>query len=174
MTDQLERVWVWLHTAEGTKIFRYSMVSVISTAVSFVVLALVYGFRVWTEVPSTIFANSVATFPSYWLNRRWAWGKGGRSRLTREVLPFWAMSAAGIAFSIIGASLARNVGQAHHLGHIEETALVLLANILSFAIFWTLKLMLFNRLFRVPGLLEEIEEHVSGDADEHPEGVGVR
>ena len=73
MSERIERLWAWLHTHEGRKIFRYTMVSVISTAVSFVVLALVYGvLRLWTEVPSTVFANSVATFPSYWLNRQWA------------------------------------------------------------------------------------------------------
>lgn len=164
----MTRIWAWLHTREGIKIFRYSMVSVVSTGVSFSVLALVYGLRVWTEVPSTIFANSVATFPSYWLNRNWAWGKGGRSHLTKEVLPFWVMSATGIAFSMIGAALARDYGISHHIGHLEETGIVLGANILSFAIFWTLKLMLFNRLFRVPTLLEEIDEKVRIE-----EGVGA-
>ena len=58
-----------------------------------------------------VFANAVATFPSYWLNRNWAWGKSGRSHLMKEVVPFWVMSAFGIAFSIVGASVAR------HLGH---------------------------------------------------------
>jgi hypothetical protein len=58
------RFYDWLHTHEGRKIFRYTMVSVISTAVSAVVIVLVYGVaKVWTEVPSTIFANAVATFP---------------------------------------------------------------------------------------------------------------
>lgn len=173
MTERLQRLWAWLHTPEGTKIFRYTMVSVISTGVSFTVLLLVYGvFRWWDEVASTVFANVVAVFPSYWLNRGWAWGKSGRSHLTREVLPFWVLSAAGIAFSVIGASLAHRVGHDHHLGHIELTALVLLANILSFGIFWILKLMLFNRLFHVPTLLEEIGEHV--EAEEHPEGAAIR
>ncbi len=160
MDDTLARVWAWLHTHEGRKLFRYTMVSAISTAVSFVVLALVYGvLRLWTEVPSTVFANAVATFPSYWLNRTWAWGKTGRSHLTKEVAPFWAMSAAGIAFSIIGASVARHIGQRYHLPHLEQTVIVLVANVMSFGIFWVLKLMVFNRVFKVSEL-EEIEEHL--------------
>lgn len=167
-----QRLWRWLHTPEGIKIFRYCMVSVITTGVSFFVLLLVYGvFRWWSEVPSTVFANVVAVFPSYWLNRAWAWGKSGRSNLAREVLPFWVMSGAGIAFSVVGAQLARSIGHSHHLSHIDQTALVLLANVLSFAVFWVLKLMLFNRLFHVPTLLEEIEEHVEEEEQEHPEGV---
>lgn len=173
MRERLQQLQAWLHTHEGKKTFRYLMVSVITTGVSFVVLFLVYGvFRWWTEIPSTVFANVVATFPSYWLNRSWAWGKSGRSHLTKEILPFWVVGGAGIAFSVIGASLARHVGQTHHLDHIEQTALVLLANVLSFAVFWVLKMMVFNRVFRVPTLIEEIDEHI--DIEEHPEGAGIR
>jgi putative flippase GtrA len=167
------RVWEWLHTHEGKKVFRYSMVSVISTGVSAVVLIIVYGvIHVWTEVPSAIFANGVATVPSYWLNRTWAWGKSGRSHLMREVVPFWVMAAASIAFSIVGASVARHIGITHHLHHFEQTVLVVLVNILSFGVFWILKLILFNRLFRAPSLMEEIDEHI--DAEEHITSAGVR
>jgi putative flippase GtrA len=158
--SHLRRLNAWLHTHEGRKVFRYSMVSVISTAVSTIVIVLVYGaFHVWTEVPSTIFGNAVATFPSYWLNRKWAWGKHGRSHLVKEVLPFWFMAALGIAFSIIGASLARHIGHQLKLHHTEQTVLVLVANFLSFAIFWVVKLLVFNRMFKV--VLEEFDEHLT-------------
>jgi putative flippase GtrA len=160
----------WLHTHEGRKIFRYTMVSVISTVVSTSVIVVVYGLaKLWTEVPSTIFGNAVATFPSYWLNRKWAWGKSGRSHLAKEVLPFWVMSALGIAFSIVGASLARHVGQHYKLHHFELTLVVLLANFLSFAVFWVVKLLVFNRLFKVE--LEEFDEHLT--AEESVESSGV-
>lgn len=152
--------YAWLHTHEGRKLFRYTMVSVISTVVSAVVIVLVYGVgHVWTEVPSTIFGNVVASFPSYWLNRRWAWGKGGRSHLVKEVLPFWVMTALGIAFSVVGASLARRVGLHFKFHHFEQTLLVVVANFFSFAIFWVFKLLVFNRVFRVE--LEEFDEHLT-------------
>jgi putative flippase GtrA len=158
--SRLQALYTWLHTHEGRKIFRYTMVSVISTAVSAIVIVLVYGaFHVWTEVPSTIFGNVVATFPSYWLNRRWAWGKHGRSHLVKEVLPFWTMAALGIAFSIIGAALARDIGIHFKLSHVDQTVLVLVANFLSFAIFWVVKLLVFNRMFKV--VLEEFDEHLT-------------
>ena len=162
MISRIRAFYDWLHTHEGRKLFRYTMVSVISTVVSLAVIALVYGvFKVWTEVPSTIFGNAVATFPSYWLNRQWAWGKSGRSHFWKEVAPFWFMSALGIAFSVIGASLARHVGHSHHLHHLEQTALVLGANVLSFAVFWVVKLLIFNRLFKVE--LEEFDEHLTAE-----------
>jgi putative flippase GtrA len=136
------------------------MVSVISTAVSAVVIVLVYGVaKWWTEVPSTIFGNAVATFPSYWLNRQWAWGKSGRSHFMKEVVPFWVMAAMGIAFSIVGAALARHIGTHFKFGHTEQTVLVLVANFASFAVFWVVKLLVFNRMFKVE--LEEFDEHLT-------------
>ncbi len=177
MPELIERFAQWLNTREGRKIFRYSMVSVISTAVSLSVLAIVYGFIFkHSEVQDTVFANVVATFPSYWLNRNWAWGKTGRSHLTKEVIPFWAMSIFGIAFSIVGATVAKNIG--HHFhgdhAHLEQTILVVAANLLSFGVFWVAKLMLFNRLFHVPSLGEEIVERLEGENREVSGDVGLR
>jgi putative flippase GtrA len=168
--SRLHAFYAWLHTHEGRKIFRYTMVSVISTAVSTLVIVLVYGVaKLWTEVPSTIFGNAVATFPSYWLNRKWAWGKHGRSHFVKEVLPFWVMAALGIAFSIIGAAIAHRIGVHYKLHHFELTLVVLVANFLSFAVFWVVKLLVFNRLFKVE--LEEFDEHLA--AEEAAEGSPV-
>jgi putative flippase GtrA len=163
--SRLQAIYAWLHTHEGRKILRYSMVSVISTAVSLIVIAIVYGgLQIWTEVPSTVFGNAVATVPSYWLNRKWAWGKHGRSHFMKEIVPFFAVAAAGIAFSIIGASIARHLGIKYNLDHLEQTVLVLVANVASFAIFWVLKLLLFNKLFQHE--LEEFDEHLAEEEDE--------
>ena len=167
MVALTKQVWAWFHTREGIKIFRYSMVSVISTIVSFFTLFIVYGvLRLWSEVPSAVFANCVATVPSYWLNRNWAWGKSGRSHLMKEVVPFWAMAAVGIAFAIVGASVAHHISTVHHLNHMESTVVVLVANVMAFGIFWVAKLLLFNRLFKVDEL-EEFEEHLEEEEAHH-------
>ena len=136
------------------------MVSVISTVVSFAVLAVVYGLHIIKgEVEATVFANVVATIPSYFLNRMWVWGKGGRSRVMKEIVPFWVMSAIGIVVSIGGAAVARHIGKVNHLSHGEQTAVLLLANLISFGLFWVLKYMLYNRLFHVHPV-EELDELV--------------
>src|SRR6202020_1028621 len=102
------------------------MVSVISPAVSLVVIGIVYGvLHVWGEVASTVFGNFVATFPSYSLNRKWAWGKNGRSHVRKEVVPSWLSPAAVIPSSTVAASIARHISVTHSLGHLESTALVL-------------------------------------------------
>jgi putative flippase GtrA len=153
-------LWQKRGTPEAWQLFRYTAVSGISTAVSFGVLAIVFGvLHLWGEIGSTVFANLVATVPSYFLNRKWVWKKGGRSRLMKEIVPFWAMSAIGIVVSIGGAAIARHLSIVHHLSHLQQTALVLLANVLSFGLFWVLKYMLFNRLFHVHPL-EELDELV--------------
>ncbi len=160
LTVRVEHLWEKRDTPEARRLFKYTMVSVVSTAVSFGVLALVFGvLHLWGEIASTVFANVVATVPSYYLNRQWVWGKGGRSALTTEIVPFWAMSALGIVVSIGGAALARHIGIEHHLSHFAQTLVVLAANLLSFGIFWVLKFLVFNRLFHVH-TLEELDELV--------------
>ena len=168
MVELVHKIQEWSKSHEGKKLIRFTAVSVISTGVSFVTLFLVFGvFKVWSQVPSTVFANAVATIPSYNLNRKWAWGKGGRSHLMKEILPFWSMSAVGIAVSVVGAQAARHVSVKHHLPHLEQTIIVLVANVLSFAIFWVLKLLLFNRLFHV-NEMEEFDEHLELEEHELP------
>jgi len=160
MSETLDRALAWSHSHEGRKVLRYTAVSGISTAVSFTVLFLVFGvFKIWSQVPSTVFANLVATFPSYYLNRSWAWGKTGRSHFAKEIVPFWIMAGLGIVVSIFGAQLARHISITYNLSHLEQTALVLLANVVSFGVFWVLKLLLFNRLFHFE--LDEFDEHLT-------------
>ncbi len=155
-----EHVWQRRHTPEAKQLIKYTMVSVISTVASFGVLAIVYGLHIIKgEIEATVFANVVATVPSYFLNRRWVWGKGGRSHVMKEIVPFWVMSAIGITVSIGGAAVARHIGKTHHLSHIQQTAVLLLANLISFGLFWVLKYMLYNRLFHVHPV-EELDELV--------------
>jgi putative flippase GtrA len=150
IVERVERLRSAYNTPAGKKMFRYVVQSAITTVVSFVVLGLVYGvFKVWTEVPSTLFANVVAVVPSYYLNRNWVWGKGGRSHLLKEVAPFWAASLVGIGLSVLTSSEARHLGLKYFAhAHGTRTAMVEGANLLAFGVLWVLKFLVFNRLFR--------------------------
>ena len=149
LSTSFERLWRVYQTPSGKKMFRYTMVSVVSTAVSLGILGLVFGVvHLWSEVPSAIFANAVATVPSYYLNRRWAWGKSGRSHLVKEVLPFWLVSFAGLALSTWAASLAHGFSDSHHLHHFGHTVVVLGANLAAYGVLWVGKFLLFEQLFR--------------------------
>ena len=91
----------------SVKLIKYAFVSVISTVVSQVTLILVFGvFHLMSEVPANVVANVLATVPSYVLNRRWVWGKSGKSHFWKEVAPFWILSFVGLAFSSLAVWLA--------------------------------------------------------------------
>ncbi|MFZ1063514.1 MAG: GtrA family protein [Acidimicrobiales bacterium] len=164
MSSLVRNAVAWTKTAHGRKLVRYTLVSVASTTTSIVVIAVVYGFRIVpNEVTATIVGNVVATIPSYNLNRKWTWGKTGRSHVRREVVPFWAIAALGIAFSILGASYAHHLVHTHHWSHLLDTVIVEGANFVSFAVFWVLKLIIFNRIFRVETLDDAASTRESRD-----------
>ena len=161
MLTRLRSLVVWSKTHEGRKIIRYTLVSASSTVVSFAAIAFFYGLKIIPSVIwSTLAGNLVASVPAYQLNRRWTWGKRGKSQIRREIVPFWTLTFMGIGVSQLGALFARHEVRAHHLSHLINTGLVAFTNLASFAIFWVLKLMVFNRIFRVD-TLEEIEEELS-------------
>ncbi len=149
MRGSVEKLWEFARSAEGVKLFKYTLVSAISALTSIVLLALIYGvLRLWTEVPSVLVADILAGIPAYFLNRQWVWGKSGRSHVWREVVPFFVVSITGIGFAIVTASLARNYADAHDLHHLARTVLVVGANIGAFALVWFAKYLFLNRLFR--------------------------
>jgi putative flippase GtrA len=140
------------------------LVSAVSALIAFTILTLVYGvLRLWTEVPSALFSNVLATFPNYYLNRRWVWGKSGRSRLWQEIVPFWVLSITGILLSLVTASLAHHFSDTHHLSHVLRTVVVVGANTAAFGLVWVLKFIVLNRLFRSLSVPER-----GGGAPPHP------
>jgi putative flippase GtrA len=168
MRERLGQIVAWSKTHQGRKLIRFTSVSVISTVVSQGLIFLFFGVTRWMGVvEATVVANSLATIPAYNLNRRWTWGKTGKSHMVKEVLPFWGMSALGIAGSfffslgakaIVDGSYFVHGGHKHH--HWIALLIVMAANFVAFGIFWVLKLLVFNRIFHVPSELEEVEEHL--------------
>jgi putative flippase GtrA len=150
----------WSHTHEGRRFIRYAAASIITTIVSLLAVSGFYGLRI---IPSAVWAtlagNVVGMFPAYQLNRRWTWGRNGRSHVRREILPFMCMSFLGIAFSQLGAWWARSEVHSHHWSHLANTGIVDGANLLCFGVFWVLKLIVFNRIFGVKRL-EQMDEHL--------------
>ena len=144
----VRRLWATARTPEGLKVIKYTSVSAIAAMTSIVVLALTYGvLRLGSEVWCTLFANIVAGIPAYVLNRRWVWGKRGKSHLWREIVPFWVMSLSGIGLALFTSSLAHNFANSHDLHHLARTVLVEGANIAAFGTLWFLKFLILNKLF---------------------------
>ena len=163
MITRLRSLHAWFRSHQGKKLIRYTMVSASSTVISFLALSAFYGLKIIPSVIwSTLAGNLVASVPAYQFNRRWTWGKRGRSQFRREIAPFWTMTCIGIAVSLLGALWARHEVRSHHWSHLANTALVSFTNVASFAIFWVLKLIVFNRIFHVETIVE-IDEHLRAE-----------
>lgn len=145
------------------------MASVITTLVSNGTILVVYGFHVVTGIiAATVVGNVVAILPSYYLTRAWAWGKRGRSHWRKEVLPYWGLSLVGIGFAMVGAAWVKTFIHSHHYSHGVNSLLVAGMNLVSFGIFWVLKILLFNRIFHTT-TLQAIDEHLTQEEAERVE-----
>ncbi len=160
MPTRISDILAWSRTHQGKKLIRFFVSSVLTTLVSLSVILITYGFRIFHGViAATLCGNVVAIIPSYYLNRAWAWGKRGKSHFRNEVVPYWTMSFLGIAFSLLGAAWVKHMVHTHDWAHVINTLMVAGVNVLSFTIFWILKILLFNRIFHTDKL-HDIEAHL--------------
>ena len=149
--DAVGRLWRLYQSPQGKKLFRYAMVSVISTLITFAVVGVIfYALKLWSEIPDNVIGNIAGIPPSYYLNRSWAWGKTGKSHMWREVVPFWAMSFAGIVLAVGAGALARHISvDTFHLHRLGRTVVLYGANIFAFGLLWVAKFFVINKLFHV-------------------------
>jgi putative flippase GtrA len=131
-------------TPGGRKLVRYSLVSVVSVAVSQVVLFLAQF--AWTARTSNIVAVCVSAVPSYWLNRAWAWGKTGKSHLMKEIVPFWGMALLGLIFSTWSADYAESHAASFTGSTVGQKLIVNLAALGAFGVLWVAKFVILNRV----------------------------
>jgi putative flippase GtrA len=127
-------------------VLRYSLVSLVSVAVFQSVLLIAFGLLHWTAQPANMVACAVATVPSYYLNRSWAWGRRGRSHLWREVVPFWALAFLGLALSTWAADFGSTLASHVTASHAATTAIVMIAALLAFGVLWVGKFAIFSTM----------------------------
>jgi putative flippase GtrA len=138
--------WPWAAGLWGRRGARYSLVSLISVAVSQSVLAVAFGVLHWTAQLANVVACAVAAVPSFHLNRSWTWGRRGRSHLLREVVPFWALAFLGLAFSTWAADFGSTMARHAAASHAVTTAMVMASSLLAFGLLWIGKFAIFNVL----------------------------
>jgi putative flippase GtrA len=131
------------------RLTRCMSVSVVTTVISLFTLATAtaaFGVTAWI---ANVIATTVATIPSYYLNRRWTWGRTGASDPWREVLPFWALAFAGLALSTISVALTDAWSVGAHLAPPVHTMTLLVAHLSGFGVLWVAQFILLDRiLFR--------------------------
>jgi len=155
----------WYATPDGKKMVRYAMVSVVAVPVSEIGIALglvVLGLSAgWANV----FGNSLGAIPSYYLNRTWVWGKGGRSHLVKEIVPFWTITVVGVVFAGWVGHVVGNWTKRHHWAGAGRVIVLLVANLAAFGVLWVAKYILFNKvLFKVTH--HDGREHTHAEATE--------
>lgn len=136
-------------TPMGQKLFRYSMASVVAVIVSNVCLLIFVGLMRLGAVWASTLATTIAAVPSYEMNRKWAWGKRGKSHLMKEVLPFWALGLLGWGFSTIAVYLMEQYAKHHHFSHVAKTFWVAFVYLAAFGVLWIGKFIIFNKLMFV-------------------------
>ncbi|HUS61043.1 MAG TPA: GtrA family protein [Acidimicrobiales bacterium] len=125
-----------LAKTKGRKPILYSLVSVISVAVSQAVLVACHGLVGLSAEASNVIAVAAGTIPSYSLNRRWVWGKASKSHLWKEVVPFWVLSFVGLVFSTVVVGVVETYN--------DSTLAISAANLGAFGVLWVGKFLLLH------------------------------
>ena len=123
---------------------RYCAVSAVSTATGLTTLGLLVGVVGMNATLANVVATGLGTVPSFELNRRWVWAHDGKRSLARQVLPFVALSFAGLLLS----TLAVHVAAAHTTGWSRgwHTAAVEAANVAAYGVLWVVQFFLLDRV----------------------------
>ena len=148
LVERLPVLGPWYRTPDGRKKLRYAMVSVVAVPIGTVGVFL-FNVLGLAAVWAAILGNSVAAVPSYLLNRYWVWGKQGKNRFFSEILPFWALTLLGIAFSAVVAHLADHFAKHHDITGLARDVILALANLAGFGVLWVAKYIIFNKVLFV-------------------------
>jgi putative flippase GtrA len=132
------------------RISRSLTVSVIATVWSAAILGVLSHQHVMAAGRANIVATLAGIGPSYILNRRWVWGRTGRSDIAREMAPFVGMCLFSLTASTSAVWLADRWAQSAALGATPRTLVVLTANIGTFTALWCAQFLVSRTLFTSP------------------------
>ena len=149
MSSSIADLRARVKSPSGKKAIKYTLVSLISVVVTLITFLILNGLLRIDAVLSNVLSVTAGGVPSFWLNRRWAWGKTGKSNIWKEHIPFWVMNFTGLALSTWAVAMAERWGLENLDSHALRTGLNACANLASFGVLWIAKFMIFNKLFFV-------------------------
>ncbi len=89
-------------------------------------------------------ATAAGTLPSYELNRRWVWSRRDKRSIGRQIIPFCALSLAGLLLSTITVTVAAALTvRSDRLVH---TAAVQLASLFAYGSLWVVQFIVLDRV----------------------------
>jgi putative flippase GtrA len=154
-------------------------VSLISTVISQAILFAVYPHEVDSAMGGNVIATCVSTVPAYYLNRRWTWGKRGKSHFWKEVMPFWVIALIGLLVSTALVGLAAHNADRVTSTHEGKIIIVHLANLFAYALIWVARYSILNKFLFGPSTQGRSTDvivdttAVDGPTVEHVEHPGV-
>lgn len=156
---------------DGRKWIKYSAVSIIGMTTSQVCIIILYrGFGV-PKLLTNFLAVAISSIPAYLLNRAWVWGKHGKNHFTKEVVPFWAFSFAGLVFSLLMVAWIAPDKAAGETATAMDTFRVMVGNVGGFGILWIAKFFVLDRLLFTHD--EDDEEEDASDVNGNASSVRV-
>lgn len=152
------------------RFIRYSMVSAVAIVISQVTILICAGLLHFSGILANTIGALAATPASYELNRKWAWGKHGKSHLWKEVVPFWALTIIGYLASTGTVQVADSVSKSHHVLGIDRALAIMGASLFAYGVVWVAKFVIFNKLVFAGGPTRHfsvaLEGSVGGDEDD--------
>jgi putative flippase GtrA len=118
------------------RFWRFGAVSVMNVVITQALLIGAYALTPLGAVPANVFAVGVSSIPAYLVNRRWVWQRRGNHSVSREIVPFWAYTFAGLALSTVAVAAVEQ--------RWDSAPAVSAANITAFAVLWILKFVLLD------------------------------
>jgi putative flippase GtrA len=126
------------------RLMKYASVSVVATLLSLSILGLLVSLAGMPAVEANLIAIAVGTVPSFELNRRWVWSLGDRRVRIAQVVPFCALSFAGLLLSTLAVHFAsKATTQDPSLIH---TFAIELGNFGSYGVLWVVQFVLCDRV----------------------------
>lgn len=141
------------------KFLRYSMVSVIAVGISEVVILICAWVFHLSGVASNALGAAASTPAAFELNRKWAWGKTGKSHMWKEIVPFWSLTLAGLAASTVTVDIADRVAKSNHVAGLDRALAIMGASLLAWGAVWVVKFVVFNRLVFATKPVEATASH---------------
>lgn len=148
--DPLDRnprqILTYLKTSEGKKALRYAAVSVVAIVVSQITIGVSYGGFHSSKTMAQTAAAVLSTIPSYILNRRWVWGRNGKSSASKEIVPFWVISIVQFIISLVAINWLGSWMERHVDSHALRTICLQFIVLFIYGVMWIGKFVFFNKV----------------------------
>jgi putative flippase GtrA len=79
----------------GVRFSKFTLSSIVSTALSQLALTGLYGLGHANATVATVVAFVVGAIPNFLINWKWTWGRNGRPALVRELVPYLTIIVIG-------------------------------------------------------------------------------